>query len=225
MVGSDRPVRVVEVELRIDGDQIHVGFPIGVEGADVSPVLYGFLVPVLKLECIDAPLFDHLGDDVFPEVVGTDMLGIGHEVFPDSLGPEQVDAHRDEGVSRIVWKRGRLLWFFIESDNAKVFIHGDDAESGGVLNRDVDCSHHSVRLLGDQPIVHLAVIHLVDMVTGQDQKILRMLGLDEEQILIDGIGGAFVPIFTDTLLWWNGRDVLSQLSVQHVPANSDMSVE
>ena len=38
LVGPDRPVGVVHVERRLHGGQIDVGFPVGVDGADVAPV-------------------------------------------------------------------------------------------------------------------------------------------------------------------------------------------
>src|SRR5699024_10953956 len=40
---------------------------------------------------------------------------------------------------------------------------------------------------------HLGVVHLVDVVAGQDHHILRVIQVDEPDVLIDGVGGALVP--------------------------------
>ncbi len=93
LIGSDRPFRVVQIELRIDSDQIHIGFPIGVECSNVSPILNGFLIGVLKLEGVHPSLFDHLGDDIFSEIVCAALSCICDQVFAECLCAEEVDAH------------------------------------------------------------------------------------------------------------------------------------
>jgi hypothetical protein len=37
-IGPDRPVAVVEVEIRDDAGQVDIGLPIGVDRADIAPV-------------------------------------------------------------------------------------------------------------------------------------------------------------------------------------------
>src|SRR4029453_8644904 len=48
LVRVQRPLRVVQVELRVDLTEIHVGFEVGIERADVAPVLRELLVLVEK---------------------------------------------------------------------------------------------------------------------------------------------------------------------------------
>ena len=48
LISADRPVLVVHVQQRIDRDQVHVGFVVGVERADVAPV--GILLAVFVAE-------------------------------------------------------------------------------------------------------------------------------------------------------------------------------
>ena len=48
LIGADRPVLVVHVQVGIDGDQVHVGLVVGVERAHVAPV--GVLLAVLVAE-------------------------------------------------------------------------------------------------------------------------------------------------------------------------------
>src|SRR5690606_11290710 len=58
--------------------------------------------------------------------------------------------------------------------------------------------------------------HLIDMVAGQDQHILRAMTFDDIQILQYRIGGAFIPGGFDSLL---GRQQLNKLS-QFAPKES-----
>ena len=41
---------------------------------------------------------------------------------------------------------------------------------------------------------HCIVVHLVDVVTGQDQHVIGIILLDEGHVLVDGVGGAAVPV-------------------------------
>ncbi len=61
--GADRPARVVEVEERMDGDEVHLRFPVRVDRPDVAPVAAGVLVLA--------------GDGVRGEVVGVDGVPVG----------------------------------------------------------------------------------------------------------------------------------------------------
>lgn len=125
----------------------------------------------------------------------------------------------------VVWERGRMGRFFIKSRDAIVVIDGDDSEPGGVLNGDVDRTDHRVGLLGDQPVIHLRVIHLVDMVAGQHEEEFRMFIINQEHVLIDGICGSAIPILADALLRRDGRNVFPEFGVQDVPSGADMTVE
>ena len=46
----------------------------------------------------------------------------------------------------------------------------------------------------------VAVVLLADLVAGQDDDILRVIAVDEGNILVDGIGCAFVPVGAGRLL-------------------------
>ena len=61
----------------------------------------------------------------------------------------------------------------------------------------------------DVELQHLAVIHLVDVIAGQDDDVARVFALDRVHVLVDGVGGALVPVLADALLW---RDDLDELA-------------
>ena len=46
----------------------------------------------------------------------------------------------------------------------------------------------------------LGVVHLVDVVAGEDHHVLGPLFLDRVDVLVDGVGGALIPVLVDALL-------------------------
>ena len=64
-----RPAFVVQVEDRRNGNQIHVGFVIGLDGADIAPVGFFFFIFIAEIVGEDAMLFDDARDDVLAEIV------------------------------------------------------------------------------------------------------------------------------------------------------------
>src|SRR5580692_12992591 len=81
-----RPAFVVEVEDRGDGDQVHVGFVVSLDGADIAPVGLFFFVFVAKIVGEDAVLFDDARNDVFAEI----MFGVGVFCVGNQDGNEQL---------------------------------------------------------------------------------------------------------------------------------------
>ena len=72
----------------------------------------------------------------------------------------------------------------------------------------------------------LAVIHLVDVVAGQDHDVLGPLFFERVDVLIDGVGRALVPLLVDPLLRRHDVDELAQLAAQIIPpAERDVAVE
>ena len=63
------------------------------------------------------------------------------------------------------------------------------------------------------------------MVTGQDEYIVRLFGVEQKQVLIDCVSGPLVPFFADPLLGWNRGDEFAELGIQDVPARADVAVE
>ena len=117
-----------------------------------------------------------------------------------------------------------MLGLLIEPHNSTLVIHPDHAEAASLSQRKLDRAHHHVGLLGDHEVVHLGIIHFVDVVAGQDKQKIRLFIVHQEQILIDRIGGPLVPIFTDALLGRDRGDELAHFLVEDIPAPPDMSV-
>src|ERR1039458_9766633 len=73
---SQRPLTIVEVELGLDGTQVHVGFVVGVDSPDITPVtdgVFGLAGNAIGLEIVsvDGGIAGELGQDILAEIVVT----------------------------------------------------------------------------------------------------------------------------------------------------------
>jgi hypothetical protein len=72
---------------------------------------------------------------------------------------------------------------------------------------------------------HQPVIHLVNVVAGEDEHVLGLLGPDGIDILVNRVGRALVPLVADAL---HGREHFHELphfASYDVPAFADVSIE
>ena len=72
---------------------------------------------------------------------------------------------------------------------------------------------------------HLAVVHLVDVVAGKNEHVLGLLGADGVDVLVNGVGGAHVPVVAHALHGRQDLDELAHLAGHDVPAFADVAVE
>ena len=70
---------------------------------------------------------------------------------------------------------------------------------------------------------HSAVVHLVNVVAGEHQHVLRRVPVQERQVLEDGVGGAAVPGFGHLLLRRQQFDELLEAAVEETPAVLDVA--
>ena len=61
---------------------------------------------------------------------------------------------------------------------------------------------------------HLAVVHLVDVIPGEDQHVFRLLAAQQVEVLEHGVGGSFVPVRRDALLRGHELDELVESPVE-----------
>ena len=174
-VGADLPFLGRDAGIR--ADDVHVRFPVGLDGAHVPPV-------AVERVGEHAVLLDRPRDDVHAEV---DLLAVLGQRAQQVLGVEHVDAHGGQVGAR-------HLGLFLPVDDAVVGV--DDARAELV---DVALGHHhhadgDVRLLvlvvGD----HGVEVHPVDVVAAEDDHLLGRVVLDEVDVLADGVRRALVPV-------------------------------
>jgi len=72
---------------------------------------------------------------------------------------------------------------------------------------------------------HALVIHFVDVVAGEDDHVLWLLGANGIDVLIDGVGRPHVPVLADPLHGGQNLDELSDFSAEDVPAFADLAIE
>ena len=120
-------------------------------------------------------------------VLGRGVERVLLEGADEDVGAEDVDAHRGEVGIGLVGLLGELR-------HGVVVVLGDDAKARGlgpVHRHDRD---GEVRVVGDVALDHLAVVHAVQVVAGQDDDVLGVVALDVADVLIDGVGRAGVPV-------------------------------
>ena len=64
---------------------------------------------------------------------------------------------------------------------------------------------------------HVAIVHAVQLITGEDQHILDAPLLNISQVLSHGVGGTLIPMLIDALLRGHDIDKLAQLPAQERP--------
>ena len=87
-----------------------------------------------------------------------------------------------------------MLRLFLEFGDPEVLVGVHDAEAAGLLKGNLQDGDGAVRagfLVGLQ---HLLIVHLVDVVAGEDQHVVRVVAVDEVEVLVDGVGRALVPV-------------------------------
>ena len=94
----------------------------------------------------------------------------------------------------------RITGFFEEMHDAILGIHLHHAEAGGLEPWHLEHAHRHVGPLVYVLLQHQLVIHFVHVVAREDHHELRTVGLDDVEVLVDGVGGPLVPLgFTHAL--------------------------
>ena len=194
--------------------QIHVGLVIGVDRANVAPVAQvdlGVALNAIGHEVIgvDRNAFNQARDEIAAKVVMARRRGrILDQRATQQVGIEKVVTHRGEtlpGSTRHRTGRGRLL---LEAGYAKPRIDLDDAKLVGFLDRHRDGRDGHGGFALEMELDHLLHVHPVDMVRAEDRNEIRVVILEQVEVLKDGVGGALVPALAHPHLGRNGSDKL-----------------
>ena len=170
--GVDDPVLVVQVELRVVVEERHVGLPERLDRPDVLPVA------VVAIAVDPRPGVEHRRDDVRPEIGP-----ILRQPAAEGLLREDVDAHRGEVALG-------LLGLLLPVDDPVLVVEREDAHPRRLGERhpaDGDRHVGAVAAVGGHERL---VVHLVDVVAGEDEDRVRRLVLEDVQVAQDRVGGA-----------------------------------
>ena len=111
-----------------------------------------------------------------------------------------------------------MFGLFDKSGDAVACIDIENTKLVGFMNGHGNTANGKVRASFDMEANHLAVVHFVDMVCCKNDNIFWVCFFDDINILVDGICGAFVPVFINSLLWWKYFDILIELGAEEIPA-------
>ena len=130
-------------------------------------------------------------------------------------------------MRRLVRRGLGLAGLFLEAADAPMLVGFDNAELlRGFRGGNLQCGHSDVGAGIEMLLEHLGVIHFVDVVAGENEGELGAFAADGVDVLVDGVGGAHVPVFADPLHGRQDFDKLAQLTAHDVaPAFTDMAVE
>ena len=126
--------------------------------------------------------------------------GVAAQLLEQKPGGEDVDAHRGQAVPLVARDRLGSLRLLLETDDPILRIHLHHAELLSRLAIDPQGSDRQVRIDALVVLDHRAVVHLVDVVAGQNDDVAGPLLLQGVDVLIDGVGRALIPVLVDALL-------------------------
>ena len=138
------------------------------------------------------------------------------------VGLEEVDPHRGEAVGR-AGDRLRLVRLLLEPDDPPLLVHLHHAEvPASLLGRKPDARHREAGALLVVEGPQEPVVHLVDVIAGEDEDEAWPLVLDEVGVLADGVGRPLVPAAPELLLGGDLVDELVQARAEQVPAGLEV---
>ena len=122
------------------------------------------------------------------------------QLLKEKPGGEDVNAHRSERVLWVAGDRLRVGRFFLKALDAAFGVDLHHAEFGRFGPRHPQGTDSQVGAMFFVMVDQAAVVHFVNVIAGQDHDIFGALFFQGVDILIDGVGGALVPVFVDPLL-------------------------
>ena len=129
---------------------------------------------------------------------------------------EDVDSHRSQVASR-------MLRFFLELQDSVCIIRNADTKTARFFDWHRNGGHGNIRMIGLMEIQHYLIIHFVNVITTQNQHIIRIIILHVIQILVNRIGCSGIPFATRTSLvrWknWHAPNIAVK-----IPWNTDSNV-
>ena len=202
-------------------DSTHIA-PVGVIGG-------GGARNLVRVEVIDTGFVT--GSEVWRNIAAHVVLGIGsllieRQCLKQGLGVGNVVAHGSQNLVGVVRQSRGGGWLLLEVlDHARVVrVDFDHAELVRFLDGLADTGHRELGTGLDVLLHHLLEVHAVHVIGAHDHHDVRLDILDDVDGLVDGIGGAEIPMLTETLLSGHRRDVGAKQR-RETPDLGDMAVK
>ena len=87
-----------------------------------------------------------------------------------------------------------MLGLLFKLEDGAVFPGVHDAEAAGLFHGDGADGDGAVGLVFLVEAEHFGVVHLIDVVAGEDQHLVGVIAVNEANILVNGVGRALVPL-------------------------------
>ncbi len=125
------------------------------------------------------------------------VVVVASELGIEKFGGERINAHAGRRPVGLAGHRRRVLRFFAEIDDPRIerstTMSPKCEASARATSTQATVRATTARGRGCAPACLFGIIHLVDMIAGQDDGIPRSGGAQNIEVLIDGVGGAAVP--------------------------------
>ena len=143
----------------------------------------------------------------------------GNERFLQRLPAEYVDSHGSQVTARIC----RLL---LKLGDTVILIGDHDTEAACLFDRHRHTCDGDICVVCFVIFQHNLIIHLIDVVAGKDQNVVRIVAFHVLQVLINGVRSTGIPVTALASLVRRKNGNSSDITVQ-VPrnANSDVTVQ
>jgi hypothetical protein len=164
--------------------------------------------------------------DVLAEIVRTfGDGGVAAELIEQEVGVEDVNPHRRQTAILIIRHRlgiGRLLEEFLHPVRL-VDLHHTELRTLFQLDR--NAADRAIGPVRNMVLHDLRIIHLVDVIAGEDQDVIGTRFLDRIDVLVDRVGCPLVPVLIDSLLRGQNVDELIEFAAQKPPAQVQMPIK
>ena len=138
------------------------------------------------------------------------------QCFSQYFPRKNIDSHGCQITSRLL----RLLFKFID---LSVLICDDYTKSARLFPRNRHAGNRHCCVILFVIIQHHFIIHLINMVTWQNQDIFWIICINIVNVLVNGIGCAGIPVTSGaSLIWWE-NSYSSVVTIQ-IPRHSDPDV-
>ena len=139
-------------------------------------------------------VLDDVRNDVLAEIVAGILVGgVATQFVEQEFGVEHVDAHRGQRHVRLVRHRRRMGRLLDKGQDLVVGVDMHHAEARSLLARHFEAADGDVGALLHMLLQHLLIVHLVDVIAGQQHDELRIVALDDVDVLIHRVRRAEVP--------------------------------
>ena len=167
---------------------LHVGLPQAGDGSDILPIA------AETVSVHAAVITQQCGNDILAEVVLTVgiVFVLGEVLFQD-IPVEDINAHGSQvalGVLRL----------FLEFADAVILVRNHQTKARGFAPRHFHNGNRELGVLLFVEAQEISVILLADLVAGQDDDVLRVITVNEGNVLVNCVGSALVPVRASGLL-------------------------